>query len=186
MTINDEIKDEKIKYDINREEAKTSSLSYRKIDKYEYLTGEEILPFDRSRIMEQAKFTYSRLVKAFEKQIKTTEDQGEKQIKAIEDHGKQLAKYSDEKKESSRHLKQKQIFEEVTNKRMEEIRDLRKQINFDSLTYNYNGKTAPKNFIGFKGSLGFYKNIKEGYTTLEKAEIKHLILTDYYVILQIK
>ena len=49
-----------------------------KIDKYEYLTGDEILPSDLSRIIEQAKFTYSPLGKAFEKQIKTIEEQGKK------------------------------------------------------------------------------------------------------------
>ena len=55
---------------------------------------------------------------------------------------------------------------------MEEIRDLSKQINFNNLTYHYKGKTASKNFIAFKGPLGFYKNIKEGYITLEKTEEK--------------
>ena len=44
MTIEDQIKDEKLQYDINREAAKISALSSSKIDKYEYLTGEEILP----------------------------------------------------------------------------------------------------------------------------------------------
>ena len=48
------------------------------IDKYEYLTGEEILPFGKKRVIKQAKFTYSSLCKTFEKQIKTVEDQGEK------------------------------------------------------------------------------------------------------------
>ena len=57
MTIDDKIKDEKLQYDINREAAKISALSSGKIDKYEYLTGEEILPSDESRIIEQAKFT---------------------------------------------------------------------------------------------------------------------------------
>ena len=45
-----------------------------------YLTGEEILPSNQQQIIEQAKFTYSPLGKAFEKQIKTIEDQGEKQV----------------------------------------------------------------------------------------------------------
>ena len=58
MTINDKIKDEKLQYDINREAAKISILSSGKIDKYEYLTGEEILPFDQSRIIEKGKFKY--------------------------------------------------------------------------------------------------------------------------------
>ena len=85
MTINDQIRDEKLQYDINREAAEISALSSGKIDKYEYLTGKEILPSNQQQIIEQAKFTYSPLSKAFEKQIKTIKDQGEKQIKALED-----------------------------------------------------------------------------------------------------
>ena len=91
MTIEDQVKDEKLQYDINREAAKMSALSSGKIDKYEYLTGEEILPSNRQQIIEQAKFTYSPLGKAFEKQIKTIEDQGEKQIKAIQNNVKEVA-----------------------------------------------------------------------------------------------
>ena len=53
-----------------------------KINKYEYFTGEEILPSDQKQIIEQAKFTYSPLDKAFAKQTKTIEDQGEEQIDA--------------------------------------------------------------------------------------------------------
>ena len=90
MTIEVQIKDEKLQYDINREAAKISVLSSGKIDKYEYLTGEEVLPSNQQQIIEQAKFTYSSLGKAFEKQTKTIEDQGEKQIKAIQDNKKQL------------------------------------------------------------------------------------------------
>ena len=69
MIIDDKIKDEKIQHNINRKAAKISALSSGKIDKYEYLTGEEILPSDQSTIRKQAKFTYSPLGKAFEKQI---------------------------------------------------------------------------------------------------------------------
>ena len=82
MTI-DKSKDEKLQYDIKREAAKISALSSSKIDKYEYLSGEEILPFDQSRIIAQARFTYSPLGKAFKNQIKTIEDQGIKQIEAL-------------------------------------------------------------------------------------------------------
>ena len=64
MTINDEIRDEKIQYDINREAAKISALASGKIRKYEYLTGEDILPSNQQQIIEQAKFTYSLLGKA--------------------------------------------------------------------------------------------------------------------------
>ena len=81
MTTEDQVKDEKLQYDINREAAKISALSSGKIDKYEYLTGEDILPSNQQHIIEQAKFTYSPLGKAFEKQTKTIDDKGEKQKK---------------------------------------------------------------------------------------------------------
>ena len=66
-TINDQIRDEKLQYHINREAAKISALSSGKIHKYEYLPGEEILPSTQQQIIEQAKFTYSPLGKSFEK-----------------------------------------------------------------------------------------------------------------------
>ena len=57
MTIDDKIKDEKLQYDINGETARISALLSGKIDKYEYLTGEEMLPFDQSRKIKQAWIT---------------------------------------------------------------------------------------------------------------------------------
>ena len=81
MTIDDKIKDEKLQCNINRKAAKISALSSGKIDKYEYLTSEKILPSDKSRIIEQARFTYSLLGKGFKKQIKTIEEQGKNKLK---------------------------------------------------------------------------------------------------------
>ena len=66
------------------------ALSSGKIDNYEYLTGEETLPPDRKRVIEQVKFTYFPLGKASEKHTKTIKDHGKKQIKPIEYHGKRL------------------------------------------------------------------------------------------------
>ena len=63
MAINDQSRDEKLRYDINREAAKISALLTSKIYKYEYLTGEDILPSNQQQIIEQAKFTYSPLGK---------------------------------------------------------------------------------------------------------------------------
>ena len=74
----------KLQYDINRETAKISTLSSGKIDKYEYLTGEEILLSNQQQIIEPAKFTYCPLGKAFEKQTKGIKDQGKKQVDALE------------------------------------------------------------------------------------------------------
>ena len=70
MTIDDKIRDERLQYDINREAVKASALSFGQINKYEHLTGEKILPPDQRRVIEQAKFTYSPLGKAFKKETK--------------------------------------------------------------------------------------------------------------------
>ena len=83
MKIDDQIRDEKLQYNINREVTKISALSSGKIDKYEYVTGKEILPSNKQQIIEQAKFIYSTLGKAFEKQIKTIKEQGEKQVQTL-------------------------------------------------------------------------------------------------------
>ena len=66
MTIENQIKDEELQYDINREAAKISAL----YDKYEYLTGEEILPSNQQQMIQQAKFNYSPLGKTIEKKNK--------------------------------------------------------------------------------------------------------------------
>ena len=70
MTIDNKIRDEKLRYDINREAVKISALSSRKIDKYEYLTEEEILLSNQSQMIKHHKFKYSPLEKALEKQTK--------------------------------------------------------------------------------------------------------------------
>ena len=61
MTIDEKIRDEKLQYGINREAAKSSTLSSGKIDKCEQHTVEEVLPSDQSKIIEQSKFSYSPL-----------------------------------------------------------------------------------------------------------------------------
>ena len=74
MKIDDKIKGEKLQYDINKEAAKISIISSGKIDKYEYLTGEKILPSDQRRVVEQAKLIYSPIEKALEKQTQKQVD----------------------------------------------------------------------------------------------------------------
>ena len=118
MTIDDQIKYKKLQYDDNREAAKISALSSGEFNKYEYFTGEEILPSNKQQIIEQAKFTYSPLAKAFEKQIKTIEDQGEKQIKAIQDNRKQLIS-NDDYKNKLLMSKEREIFKDIHNKRLD-------------------------------------------------------------------
>ena len=85
-------------FNINREVAKISALSSAKIDKYEYLIDEQILPFNQKQMIEQAKLTYSPLGKDFEKQTKTIADQGEKEVdtlKSLESSDEQLPSIKD-------------------------------------------------------------------------------------------
>ena len=74
--IDDEVRYERLQYDINIEAVKISTLLSGKIAKYKCLTG--VLPSNQSRIIKEAKLTYSPLGKVFQKQIKTIEDQGSK------------------------------------------------------------------------------------------------------------
>ena len=83
MTINDKIRFGKLQYNINREAGKISTLSSGKIDKYEWLTCEELLTCNQTQMIEQTKLTYSPLGKAFEKQTKTIEDQWRNQVEAL-------------------------------------------------------------------------------------------------------
>ena len=59
MTTGNNIRYEKLKCNINKEAAKILALSSSKVDKYDYLTSEEILPFNQSQTIEQAKSTYN-------------------------------------------------------------------------------------------------------------------------------
>ena len=108
-------------------------LSSGKIDKYEYLTGEEILPSNQQRIIEQAKFAYSPLGKVLEKQIKTIEDQGKKQVKAIQDN-KQLVN-KDDYKDKLLLAKEREIFKDIYNKRLDKIEEMNNEIDYNDLDY---------------------------------------------------
>ena len=143
MTIDDQIRDEKLQYDINREAAKISALSSGKIDKYEYYAGEEILPSNQKQVIEQAKFTYSPFGKAFKKQIKTIEDQGEKQVEALQDNKRQLSNTKDYENQFLI-SKEREIFKNIYNKRLHKIEKLNRKINYNDLkliTESTNKKT---------------------------------------------
>ena len=163
MTIDDQIKDEKLQYDINREAAKISALSSGKIDKYEYLTGEEILPSNQRQIIEQAKFTYSPLGKAFEKQTKTIKDQGIKQVKSIQDN-KQLVNI-----DKLLLSKEREIFKDIYNKRLDKIEELNNKIDYDNLDYVVVGTGDEYDFNNFDDPLTFLSNIKKGKISMNKA-----------------
>ena len=157
MTIDDQIRDEKLQYDINREAAKISALSSGKIHKYEYIAGEDILPSNQQQIFEQAKFTYSSLGKPFEKQIKTIEDQGQKQVDTL----KVLEPKSIER-ESNKQSMNKDVYNKLLEGRMDEILDMSKEIDYDNLVYNFKGSTPLINFTIFGGPMYTYSQLKNG------------------------
>ena len=167
MTIDDQIRDGKLQYDINREAAKISALPSNKIHKYEYLTGEDILPVNRQQIIEQARFTYSPLGKSFEKQINTIKDHGEKQIEALESlKKKEITSESDDNNTSIT----KEVYDKILEERMNEILKIRKKIDYDNLIYNFKGNTDPINIGKFEGPIYIYDDMKNGKTTLQQIE----------------
>ena len=165
MTIEDQIRDEKLQYDINREAAK--------IDKYEYLTGEEILPSNQQQIIEQAKFTYSPSGKAFEKQTKTVEDQGEKQIKAIKKKRpiKSIEKFTYDLNDSPLVLKEKEIYNRLPEESFEKINNLDKKGNH-KLLFKYKGNTANEDFSRFVNAFELISEIRDEEISLNEAKDK--------------
>ena len=145
MTLEDQIRDEKLQYDINRDAAKISALSSGKTHKHEYLTGEKILPSNQQQIIEQPKFTYSPLGKAFEKQIKTIEDQGKNQIDALAD-----LKPKEIKPKETKPNKYGDYFIDGLAK----IRESYKLFDCNDLTHNFKDLRVPSvGFIKFKNPL---------------------------------
>ena len=170
MTIEDQIKDEKLQYDINREAAKISALSSGKLDKYEYLTGEEIVPSNQQKIIQQATFNYSPLGKAIEKQRKTIEDQGKEQVKAIQDNKKQLVNINkDDYKRKLLLSKEREIFKDISNERLNKIEEMNNKIDYDDLDYVVLSKDIEYNFSIEKDPISLLKAIKDGEISLEEA-----------------
>ena len=131
-------------------------MSSGKLHKYEYLTGEDILPSNQQKIIEQTKFTYSPLGKAFDKQIKTIEDQGKKQVDALENlkpiEGSKAIKYDGES------LKQRQeTYKTLFDEKLDEIQTLSREIDCKNLNYDFTTKAFsnnfPINFTGYNGSF---------------------------------
>ena len=172
MTIEDQIKDEKLQYDINREAAKISALSSGKLDKYEYLTGEEILPSNQQQIIQQAKFNYSPLGKAVKKQIKTIKDQGEKQVVAIEslkDSDKKLAPIKD-------FIPTENLNPEIINE-IKKIEEIEKKVDRNRMIYKRTNKTY--NFRNFKTIRAFGNEIRNNVISLDTADIEQANLLSY-------
>ena len=141
-----------------------SALLSGKIHKYEYLTGEDILPSNQQQIIEQAKFTYSPWGKAFEKQIKTIEDQGKKQVDALEIlKSKEQTKPTEVK--SNNQSKAAIIFNHLIYKRKKIMSKLHDSVDYNNLKFNNGGPT--KDIIFYK-----YKDSKDLFNTIRNNQIK--------------
>ena len=162
MTINDQIRDEKLQYDINREAAKISALSSGKIHKYEYLTGEDILPSNQQQIIEKARFNYSPLGKAFEKQIKTTEDEGKKQVDVLN------TLKSNSQLTTEDVIPKNTLNNDETKKGFDKIKEIEKNVDREKLVYKTSEYTYSFNYLQTIKTFG--RDIYEGKVTIEKAD----------------
>ena len=162
MTIEDQIKDEKLQYDINREATKISALSSGKIDKYGYLTGEEILPSNQQQIIQQAKFNYSPLGKALERQRKTIEDQGEKQVDALKTSYKKLPSIKDFVPTEKFNL-------EIINE-IKKIEEIKKNVDRDKIVYKSTSRSY--DFRGFKIIRTYDNDIRNNVISLKAANLE--------------
>ena len=172
MTIEDQIKDEKLQYDINREAAKISALSSGKLDKYEYLTGEEILPSNQQQIIQHTKFNYSPLRKALEKQVKTIKYQGEKQVDALQslkDSDKKLTQIKD-------FIPTENLNPEIINE-IKRIEEIEKKIDRNKMVYKGTNKTY--DFRNFKTIRAFGNEIRKNVISLDTANIEQANLLRY-------
>ena len=171
MTIIDQIKDEKLQYDINREAAKISALSSGKIHKYEYLTGEDILPSNQQQIIEQAKFTYSPLGKAFEKQTKTIEDQGKNQVEALEDlKPKEQTEAIESKSNNQPKTKTKTMFNDLSSTRKSIMNRLYESVYYNNLKFDYVGSTKDVSFCEYMDSKKHFNKIKNNQISFDDAQ----------------
>ena len=174
MAIHDQIKDKNLQCDTNREAAKISALSSGKHHKYEYLTGEDILPSAQQQIIftyymyyiyyilyitiftQQTKFTYSPLGKAFDKQIKTIEDQGKKQVDALEKLKPEKTKPIEVNQSRARI-----IFNDLISKRKELMSKLYDSVDYNNLNFEYAGSTKDVSFYEYMDSKKLFNVIKD-------------------------
>ena len=145
MTIDDNIRDnEKLQYDINREAAKISALSSGKIDKYEYLTGEEILLPDQRRVIRKLSLHILLFGKTLEKQIKAIEYQGEKQIKALENRVENFFLITFQKSMAS--LSSKNFLNKESTYETNKIVEMENKLDRNGLIHNAGNKKKNKTY----------------------------------------
>ena len=165
MTIENQIKDEKLQYDINREAAKISALSSGKLDKYECLTGEEILPSNQQQIIEETKFTYSPLVKTIEDQEKQQADA----LESLKPSDKELPPIKD-------FIPEENLNPEIINE-IKTIEEEEKKVNRNKMVYIATNKTY--DFRKFKTIRAFGSEIRNNVVDIDMANNEQINLIMY-------
>ena len=120
------------------------------------------MPSDQSRMIEQAKFTYFPLGKAFEKQIKTIEEQAKKQVEALE-----VLKPNTQKLSIKDVIPENTLTEEAKNE-LNEIKEIEKTVDRENLVYRTNECTY--SFKNFRTISTFGRDIYNGKITLKEAD----------------
>ena len=140
-----------------------------KLHRYEHLTDEDILPPNQQQIIEQTKFTYSPLGKAFDKQIKTIEDQGKKPVAALEKLKPEETKpIKDTPNNQSRAAII--IFNDLINKRKELMSELYDSVDYNNLKFEYVGRTKDVSFCEYMNSKEIFNAIKNSHIKYSEAE----------------
>ena len=126
MIIDDQIEDEKLQYNINREAAEIPAWSSGKVDKHEYLAVQ--ISSNQKQILEKAKFTYFPLGKSFEKQTKQLKIKEKKQVDVLKTlKPKKLETTEDSSDDNEKHLKYKEVFNELSDDGIGEIYNIGKK-----------------------------------------------------------
>ena len=182
MTVTDQIKilDKKImqnqaQYDLDRKAAKISALSSNNLDKYEYLTGEDLGL--KPSTVEQTKFEYSPLGKIFTKGL-DKDDQKEglfKRLKNIEDKNKEQLKTTENKNAKDIREATNFVKEPLSLKAkglIEEIKAIQKDVDYKKLK-NRGGKNADYNFSDYKAFIELFRDFYYKKMSIDEAEASH-------------
>ena len=143
--VSDQIRDEKIQYDINRKAAKILALSSKKIDKYEYLTGNEIIEQAKLYLLSFRKSTW----------------------KTNKNNWRSRAKTSWGFKRTKKAVKEKSDYLFFWTSEIQKISD---ENNYDDLICYFKGPSSSVNFNEFEDPEDIYDKIQNGDKTIPEAE----------------
>ena len=120
------------------------------------------MPSNQQHIIEQAKFTYSPLGKAFEKQRKTIEDQGKKQVEALEDlKPKEQTEAIESKCNNQSKTKTKTMFNDLSSTKKSVMNKLYQSVDYNNLKFDYVGSTKDVSFFEHMDSRKHFNKIKK-------------------------